>query len=37
MEWPDGHRYDGEFVKGKIEGYAAVYNSLKFIFPTSHS
>lgn len=23
MEWPDGHRYDGEFVKGKIEGYAA--------------
>ena len=21
MEWPDGHRYDGEFRNGKIEGY----------------
>ena len=31
MEWPDGHRYDGEFVKGRIEGYATTHNVLKFI------
>ena len=24
MEWPDGYRYDGEFTKGKMDGYANV-------------
>ena len=25
MEWPDRHRYDGEFRNGKIEGFVYTY------------
>lgn len=28
MEWPDGYRYDGEFTKGKMDGYAMFRNNI---------